>query len=306
MAALLPSPPPRRRRPSAVAIGNFDGLHLGHRRILESLTETARRAGLRPLVLTFSPHPEKALGRGSLRMIQTLDRRVAGLRAAGVSGVKAIPFTRPFAEVPPGRFVETILVRRFNAKAVVVGSGFRFGKGRAGTVAALRALGRRLGFRVRAVPPVRRDGGLVSSSRIRALLEAGRVAAANRLMGRAYEIEGRVVRGRARGRALGFPTANIRTANEILPPGIFIARLRAGQRVLPALAYIGGRPTFAERGTSVEVHCLDFKKNIYGRRVQVEFLERIRPDRAFPSAAALVRRMEKDAAAARAYFRRSP
>jgi riboflavin kinase/FMN adenylyltransferase len=305
MASVRPSAPPK-RRPSAVAIGNFDGLHLGHRRILARLVETARRGGLRPVVLTFSPHPEKALGRGSLKMIQPLARRVEAIRALGIREARVIPFTRAFAKLPAERFVEDILAKRLAARAVVVGDGFRFGCGQAGTVFALKALGRRLGFRVRAVPPVRRDGALVSSSRIRRLLEAGRVGEANRLLGHPFEVEGRVVRGRARGRALGFPTANIRTGSEILPPGIFAARLRAGKRVLPALAYVGSRPTFAEKGTSVEVHCLDFRGSLYGRRAGVQFLAKIRADCAFPSAAALVRRMEKDAAEARAYFRRHP
>lgn len=300
-----PFPPPR-RRPSAVAIGNFDGLHLGHRRILSRLAGTARRLGLTPIVLTFSPHPETALGRTSLRMIEPLDRRVAGLRGAGVRSVIVIAFGPPFAALPADRFVEEVLVRRLKAGAVVIGSGFRFGQGRRGTVAHLRTMGRRLGFQVVSVPPVRRNGALVSSSRIRKLLEAGRVAAAGRLLGRPYAIEGRVVRGRARGRTLGFPTANIRTASEILPAGIFAARLRTGGRDLPALAYIGRRPTFAENKTAVEVHALDFQGDLYGRKVRVALLEKLRSDRAFPDADALVRQMRRDEAAARALFGRRP
>lgn len=303
----VPRPSPQtRRRPSAVAVGNFDGLHLGHRRILDRLAGTARRLGLEPIVLTFSPHPEKALGRTSLRMIQPLSRRVEGLREAGVRSVTVIAFSRAFAAMPADRFITELLLGRLRARAVVVGSGFRFGRERAGTVAALRAMGRRLGFRVEIVPPVRKDRALVSSSRIRMLLDAGRVAEAGRLLGRPYAIEGLVVRGRARGRALGFPTANIRTTNEILPAGIFVARLETGRRSLPALAYIGARPTFAEKGLSVEVYALEFKGDLYGRRVRVALLEKLRSDRAFPDASALVRQMIRDEAAARAFFLRRP
>ncbi|MCJ7587109.1 MAG: riboflavin biosynthesis protein RibF [Candidatus Aminicenantes bacterium] len=300
-----PSQLTRSRRPTAVAIGNFDGLHLGHRRILKMLVESARRGRLRPVVLTFSPHPEKVLGRSALRMIQTLPSRDREIRRIGVPDVRIMAFNRSFAHLPAARFVEDILVRRLKARVVVVGAGFRFGDKREGSVASLKAEGARFGFLVKAVPPLRRGGALVSSSRIRSLLEAGRIGEANRLLGRPYEIEGRVVRGRARGRTLGFPTANIRTPNEILPGGIFIARVVVGVRALPALAYIGSRPTFLEKGISIEVHCLDFRGSLYGRPVRVQFLKKLRNDRTFPDAGALVRQMEKDAATARARFRRS-
>jgi riboflavin kinase/FMN adenylyltransferase len=300
-----PSQLTRSRRPTAVAIGNFDGLHLGHRRILKMLVESARRGRFRPVVLTFSPHPEKVLGRSALRMIQTLPRRDREIRRIGVPDVRIMAFNRSFAHLPAARFVENILVRRLKARIVVVGAGFRFGNKREGSIASLKSEGARFGFLVKAVPPLRRSGTLVSSSRIRSLLEAGRIGEANRLLGRPYEIEGRVVRGRARGRTLGFPTANIRTPNELLPGGIFIARVVAGSRALPALAYIGNRPTFFERGISIEVHCLDFRGSLYGRPVRVQFLKKLRNDRTFPDAGALVRQMEKDAAAARARFRRS-
>lgn len=236
-------------------------------------------------------------------MIQTLPQRYDEIRHSGVRDVRIMAFNRSFAHLPAARFIEEILVRRLKAETVIVGAGFRFGKNREGTVDLLATLGKRLGFTVKAVPPLRKGGTLVSSSRIRSLLEAGRVVEANRLLGRPYEIEGRVVRGRARGRSLGFPTANIHTASEILPGGIFIARALLGKRALPALAYIGSRPTFAEKDTSIEVHCLDFRRNLYGRRIRVAFLKKLRNDRTFPNAAALIRQMEKDAAAAIIHFR---
>jgi riboflavin kinase/FMN adenylyltransferase len=299
-----PSQLTRSRRLTAVAIGNFDGLHLGHRRVLKTLVESARRGRLRPIVLTFSPHPEKVLGGRAIHMIQTLDRRVDGIRSSGIPDVRIMAFNRAFAGLPAARFAEEILAHRLKARTVVVGAGFRFGKGQEGTAAALAAWGRRLGFSVRAVPSLRKDGGLVSSSRIRRLLEAGRIGEANRLLGRPYEIEGCVVRGRARGRALGFPTANIRTPNEILPRGIFIAKLVLGRRELPALAYIGTRPTFRETTMEVEVHLLGFLGDLYGRAVRVLFLRKLRDDQTFPRPEALVRQMARDAAAARAHFRR--
>lgn len=299
-----PSQLARSRRPTAIAIGNFDGLHLGHRRILKTLVEAARRGRLRPIVLTFSPHPEKVLGGSAIRMIQTLPSRDKEIRRLGVSDVRIMAFNRSFAHLPADRFVEDVLVRRLKARTIVVGAGFRFGDKREGSVESLKSEGARFGFIVKAVPPLHRGGALVSSSRIRSLLEAGRIGEANRLLGQPYEIEGRVVRGQARGRTLGFPTANVRTPNELLPGGIFIARVVVGGSALPALAYIGNRPTFFETGISVEVHCLDFRGSLYGRRVRVQFLKKLRNDRTFPDAGALVRRMKKDAAAARARFRR--
>ncbi len=198
--------------PAAVAVGNFDGLHLGHRRILARLCRLARRQGLRSLVLTFEPHPERALGKRSVRMIDTPDQRLARLSGTCVDAVVVIPFDRAFAGLASPAFVQGVLRDKLGAREVVVGRGFRFGRDRRGDIPLLRRLGRQAGLGVHAVAPAVAGGRTVSSTAVRALVAGGRVEEAARLLGRPYEIAGRVVPGKKRGRLLGYPTANIDTA----------------------------------------------------------------------------------------------
>ncbi len=292
--------------PTAVAIGNFDGVHLGHRRLVERLIATARRRRLLPLVLTFEPHPERALGLSRAPMIQTVDERLASLCALRVTAAVVVRFGRWFASMPAADFVREVLGRTLNARVVVVGEGFRFGKGRRGTVETLKRLGRDEGIEVCTVPPVRRGGRVVSSSEIRRLLRDGDVETAAALLGRPYEIRGRVVRGHGRGRGLGFPTANVRTESEILPPGVFLSLVTAGRRSVPALTNVGTDPTFGRGPVGVESYLLGFRGSLYGRDVAVKLLRRLRPERKFASPEALKRRMEADLAEAERYFRRSP
>ncbi|MBN2198809.1 MAG: riboflavin biosynthesis protein RibF [Candidatus Aminicenantes bacterium] len=302
---LEPFPGPH--RPRAVAVGNFDGLHLGHRRILRRLTAYARRKGLVSLLLTFAPHPEKILGRGRVLMIQTLERRLELVRESGVDEVLVAPFDAAFSSLTPNEFIRRVLLHALNARTVFLGTNFRFGRRRAGTAQTLRAFGERTRlFEVRIVPPLKSVGRTVSSSRIRELLLSGDVSRAAALLGRPYEIRGRVVSGRAVGRRLGFPTANIRPENEILPPGVFLSRALFSGRIHPGLTYIGRRPTFGsqEGGVHVETHCLRRRQNLYGRRITIELLKRLRSDRKFPDAAALAARIRRDAARAESYFRR--
>jgi len=210
---------------TALAIGNFDGLHLGHQKILKSLVREAEKRRFPSCVLTFSPHPERAFGPKNILMLQTLEQRLEGISRYGVDLTLIAPFTREFAALSPQKFVNKILADAFLAKVVVVGSDFRFGKNREGDIRLLRRLGAKCGYRVSPIPPVRRRGAVVSSSLIRALIAQGRVGRANELLGRSYTVEGDVVKGENRGTRLGFPTANIETPNEISPPGVFITLL---------------------------------------------------------------------------------
>lgn len=299
-----------RRRPAAVALGNFDGLHAGHRKILSRLCDLARRRGLRSLVLTFEPHPERALGRKSVRMIDTPEQRLARLRGTCVEAVAVIPFDRAFAALGSPTFVGDVLRDKLGAREVVVGRGFRFGKDRRGDVALLRRLGRTAGFAVHVVPPAVRGGRTVSSTAVRSLLLRGRVEDAARLLGRPYEIRGRVVPGQKRGRLLGYPTANLETANEILPQGIFISETLRGATVHPSVTSIGTNPTFGVNPLTVETLLLDHRGSLYGADLTVRLIRRLRPPRAFPDAGALSAQIGRDIAAARAWFagrdRRSP
>jgi riboflavin kinase/FMN adenylyltransferase len=292
------------RGQTAVAIGNFDGLHLGHARILSVLSGLSRRTGWRPVVLTFDPHPEKVLGRRRIQMIQTLDQRLARLEEFGVRTVLVTPFDRGLSRLSPSDFARRVLRDTLQAGAVVVGRDFRFGRDRAGNVASLEAAGRDLGFRLFAVEPVRRGGRIVSSSRIRALLERGRVEEAGLLLGRPYSVSGRVVRGRGVGRTLGFPTANVESENEILPRGVFVTLARFGRADHPSVANIGFRPTFGPGGLSLEALILDRRAALYGRRLEVGFLKKLRPERKFRSPDALAARISLDIRAARSYFAR--
>jgi riboflavin kinase/FMN adenylyltransferase len=288
--------------PTAVAIGNFDGLHLGHQKILRRLVERARDAHLYSVVLTFSPHPEKVLGRGSTAMIQTLPQRLAGLKVFGVEAVLVAAFDSTFAALSAREFVDRVIVASLRAREVIVGENFRFGRNRRGDMETLRRFGRRFGFTAHPVAAVVRDGRPVSSSLIRALLGQGKIEKANSLLGRPYEIEGRVIKGASRGKTLGFPTMNILTDNEITPAGVFATLAKIRERWHPSVTNIGTRPTFGEDRLQVESFLLGFKGNAYRSRIALRLLKKIRPERKFAAAAALASQIRQDIAAARRYL----
>jgi riboflavin kinase / FMN adenylyltransferase len=296
--------PRLRARPSAVAVGNFDGLHRGHRKILARLCRLAGARGLRSLVLTFEPHPERALGKRSVRMIDTPAQRLERLRGTCVDAVAVIPFDRRFAHLGGPAFVDGVLRDQLGACEVVVGRGFRFGRGRRGDTAALERLGRRAGLGIHVVAPVVLNGRVVSSTVIRDFLGRGLVEEAARLLGRPYEIRGRVVGGHRRGRLLGFPTANLETGSEILPDGVFITETVFRGRAYRSLTSVGTNPTFGPHPLTVETLVLGFKGSLYGAAITVRFLKRIRPTRAFPDAASLTARIRRDVGEAQAWFAR--
>ncbi len=289
----------RPRRPTAVAIGNFDGMHLGHARVLARLRREAAAGRLAPLVLTFLPHPEKRLGRRDIRLLQTEAQKLRAVGGLGLRSVLALSLAPRLASLTPEEFASGILAGRLRARTVVVGRRFRFGKGRSGSAEDLRRLGRREGFKVVVVPPVRVAGRIASSTLIRKALGRGDVALAASLLGRPYEIEGTVVRGRGRGRSLGFPTANLATKNELLPPGVYATEVVVGGRRRLAMTNVGTGPTFGGRRVVVESSLLDYDGDLVGRKIVVRFLKRLRPERKFPSREALVRQLLRDAAATR-------
>jgi len=292
-------------RPTAVAIGNFDGLHLGHQKILRFLVERAKKSRVHSLVLTFSPHPEKVLGQRSVAMIQTLSQRLAGIKEHGVQAVLVTAFDRTFSSLSSREFVQKVIVSACQAREVVVGENFRFGRNRAGDIKDLHRLGSRFGFVVHAIPAVRHDGQIVSSSFIRLLLAEGKIEKANVFLGRPYEIEGRVIKGAARGKSLGFPTTNILTANEIVPEGVFVTEAGIQGQTYPSVTNIGTRPTFGEDKLQIESFLFNFQGNVYRKKIRLHFLKKLRAERKFVSAPALINQIQRDISAAKDYFSRA-
>lgn len=271
----------------AVAIGTFDGVHLGHRRVIEA----AQASGLSTTVVTFDPHPRIALG-NRVELLTTLDRRLELIRALGVDDVRVVPFTSDLALSEPGEFVDAEL-RPLDATVVAAGENFRFGKGRSGDLATLEELG----FDVRRVQLL--EG--VSSSRIRQLIAAGEVEGAARLLGRAPEVEGTVVAGDARGGTLGYPTANLAVPRELIVPAYGIYAGQVGDH--RAAISIGVNPHYGGAELRVEAFLLDFAGDLYGQRLIVELWQRLRAERAFGSEQELVDQIGRDVETARAATR---
>lgn len=283
---------------AAVAIGNFDGVHAGH----QALIARARETGLYPVALTFDPHPSALFSPQSAPpRVCSLARRLELLAAAGVGATVVEPFTRELAALAADAFVDEIVLGALGARAIVVGYDFSYGQGRAGTTDALREHGARAGVEVAIVAPVEIDGEVASSTKIRAYLRAGDLARAARLLGRPWDIDGTVVHGAARGRALGIPTANIAPESDLaIAPGIYAVTLEAGGVARPAVASLGTNPTFVEQGGLVlEVHVLDWDGDLYDQRVRTTFVARLRDELKFDSVAALLAQIQRDISEAR-------
>src|SRR5437763_1262380 len=269
------APRPERLPGSVLTLGNFDGAHLGHQAIVRRAVARARESAGLAVALTFEPHPVAVLapGRAPL-MLQTLHDRLASLAGLGVDVTVIQRFTRAFAALDPEAFVRDFLLRHLELEHVVVGYNVNFGRDRAGTSETLRTLGARLGFQVEVVGPVKAvgDGEQVSSTRLRALLQAGDMSSARALLGRPYTLRGRVVAGDRRGRTLGFPTANLHLrAGLLLPPdGVYAVGVEVDGRMREAVLNVGVRPTFAGRQRTVEVHLLDFSGDLYRRWLVAE------------------------------------
>jgi riboflavin kinase / FMN adenylyltransferase len=298
--------PRQTRGPSVVSVGVFDGLHLGHRAILERAIARARERAARAVVVSFEPHPDVVLRPGPFHApapLTPLEEKRERLLAMGVDELEVIPFTRELARLEPEDFVREYLVRPFHPLALVVGKDFALGRGRSGDVKRLAAIGEVEGFEVEPVPLLDLEGERVSSTRIRELLSAGKVAEAARLLGRRYSLEGTVVTGHGMGRALGFPTANLRLHEEKLLPsdGIYAGWAAFGERRewRPAALSIGVRPTFDGRERQIEAFVLDWSGDLVGHEMGIELVDWIRPELRFESAAALIEAMGEDVAETR-------
>lgn len=287
--------------PSAVALGVFDGIHLGHRAILGTAVARARRHGLAALACTFEPHPIDVLQPGRAPLpLTTLPERLELIAETGIDTAVVITFTPAVAAVEPEAFVRAVLLGTLQARHVVVGFNHRFGRGARGDARLLEALGAELGFDVHVVTPTTVDGVPVSSSEIRAALQAGDLPRAAKLLGRPYAVQGEVVRGVGRGRTLGFPTANVNSDRPLpLPAGVYACHAFLGSARYRAVINVGIRPTFGEAELAVEAHLLDFSGDLYGSRIKLQFLRRLRDERKFPDVEALRSQIAQDVAAAR-------
>jgi phosphoribosyl 1,2-cyclic phosphate phosphodiesterase len=293
---------------NVIAIGNFDGIHLGHQKVLEYCAGLAQETGAVATALTFEPPPLKVLRPESApQRISTNQQRMDGLEALGMEAAVVLPFTMELSRVSAEDFVNDILVRELQVKAVVVGENFRFGHKQMGNVKLLRELGMRNGFDVIVHEPVMIRGEIVSSTRIRKLVSEGHVAHAGRLLGRPFVLTGNVVSGSGIGRKFTFPTLNLRPEQELLPGrGVYITRtaLQGETRSRRSVTNVGMRPTFDGRGLTVETHLLDYTGEFSGGRIEVRFWKRLREEQKFAGAEQLKAQIGKDIATARTFFDR--
>ena len=279
-----------------VALGNFDGVHLGHQAILKTARKHAHEAGGRAFALTFDPPPAKVLFPAQAPpLITTPEDKLDLLTRIGLDGVLVMNFTRELSMLAPREFVRQYLVGAIGARAVVVGRTVTFGHDRGGDAAAMVEFGREFGFTTIVVEPVAADRIEVSSSRIRELIAAGEVKRAALMLGRPHFLNGVVVKGRGRGRKIGFPTANLAAATECVPPdGVYAARVVVFGSAYPAIVNIGTRPTFDETERVIEAYIFDFAGDLYGLRVRLELVERVRGEKKFDSAEHLARQIAGD------------
>lgn len=298
---------PSFEKPTAAAIGNFDGVHAGHQHIFKRLLDISQKHTVSSVAVTFFPHPGKMIHPQKIQLIQTLNQRLDDIASFQIDIAVVIPFDKDFAATAPSDFVENILHENLRAQHVIVGSNFKFGKNRSGDTDFLKKSASFFNICVHSVGPVKLNDEPVSSSAIRRYLHAGQIEKANLFLGKPYSIRGRVIKGHSRGRMLGFPTANLLPENEILPPGVFITRSRFNGKKHPSLTNIGTRPTFhpphhGKNHLNVETYLTDIDSPLYGKHMTVEILKKIRNEKCFRNPEALRKQIRKDLQSARAYF----
>ncbi|HSL22294.1 MAG TPA: bifunctional riboflavin kinase/FAD synthetase [Vicinamibacterales bacterium] len=310
MDVLLFPDGPRPRWPQPVlALGNFDGLHRGHMKIIDRVRRRAGERGGTPVAMTFDPHPPRVVRPDKAPpLLMTTAQRLEALERAGMHGVIVVRFTPELSQWEPETFVRDVLVEWVRASEVWVGANFLFGRNRVGNFTLLRALGMRYGFKAEKIDPVRYKEFVVSSTRIRRLVGEGRMDEAAALLGHHYFLDGTISRGSGRGHDLGFPTANLRTDNELIPPnGVYATAARIGEdpRVHAAITNVGVRPTFGGDDTPiVETHVFDLDGDLYDTTMRLYFVQRLRDERAFADVDALREQIEADCRYARRLFTR--
>jgi len=290
-----------------LALGNFDGVHRGHLKILERVKRGAIERGGVAMAMTFDPHPPRVLRPDKAPpLLMTTDQRIAALDRAGMAAVGVVAFTPELSQWDPDTFVRAVLVDWLRVSEVWVGANFLFGRERVGNFTVLRALGQRYGFRAEKIDPVRYKEFVVSSTRIRRLVTEGRMDEAAALLGHPYTLDGTIVEGRRRGREIGFPTANLSTQNELIPPhGVYATTMTIDGTVHAAVTNIGNNPTFGDNvHATIETHLLRYDGDLYGRAVQLGFVQRLRDERRFDDLDGLKAQIEADRRRAERLFTR--
>ena len=294
-------------RGTVLTLGVFDGLHLGHQRIMQTVVESANAIKAVPTVITFDPHPRAVLHPESAPpLLQTFDQKIEALGLLGIEQTIVIRFTQEFAHIRAEEFLHQVVHERLQAREVYLGRGFAFGQGREGNIELLQKVSARLGFYAAEVPEVRLRGRRISSSKIRELLTEGRVNLVRRMLGRPYGVEGPVVRGQQRGRTLGFPTANLAPQNRVIPrAGVYVSATLIEGAWRRSITNVGTRPTFeTEAAPSVETFVMNWSGNLYGDVARVRFLRRLRDERKFSSVEELRTQIGKDITRAENFFAR--
>jgi riboflavin kinase/FMN adenylyltransferase len=290
-----------------LALGNFDGLHRGHLKILDRVKRGAIERGGVAMAMTFDPHPPRVVRPDKAPpLLMTTEQRIDALGRAGIGAVAVVAFTREVSQWDPDTFVRSVLVEWLRVAEVWVGANFLVGHERVGNFSVLRTLGQRYGFRAEKIDPVRYKEFVVSSTRIRRLVAEGRMDEAAALLGHPYTLDGQVVEGRRRGREIGFPTANLQTANELIPPhGVYATTLTVDGIIHAALTNIGSNPTFGDSDrTTIETYVMRFDGDLYGRDVQIGFVQRLRDERRFDDVEGLKAQIEADRRRAERLFTR--
>ncbi len=294
-------------RGTVLTLGVFDGLHLGHQRIMETVVERAKATASVPTVITFDPHPRAVLFPDSAPpLLQTLDQRLANFEFLGIEQAIVIHFDKEFAGQDAEIFLSDIVHERLQAREVFLGEGFAFGKNRGGNIELLRKMSFELGFVADEVPEITLRGQRISSSKIRELLAEGKVNLARRMLGRPYGVEGQIVRGDQRGRTIGFPTANLHPHNRVIPKyGVYATANLIDGVWRRSITNVGVRPTFeGDKAPSIESYIFDFDGDLYGDVLRVRFLHRIRDERKFGGIDELKNQIAKDSQTALNYFKR--
>jgi riboflavin kinase/FMN adenylyltransferase len=282
---------------TVITIGNFDGLHLGHQKIIQTVLRESEDINGTSMVVTFDPHPMKVLApEREIKLLTTPKERERLIQTMGIHVLLCITFNEEFSQLTPDDFIDDILVKKINAKKVIVGQNYAFGKARKGTTELLRRRGRKYGFNVKVVRHAKFNGEVVSSSKIRNFLSKGQVFEASTFLGRAYTIEGNVIKGAGRGeKLLHIPTANITTPNELVPKeGVYAVKIGIKNDFFDGVANIGKKPTFGDAVTSYEVHIFNYAGNLLGEHLRIHFIDWIRDQQSFPDALSLERQIRND------------